>query len=97
MVLRRQLAQRRAARRVDEGEMGVALDQARHQESAAGIEPLGALGGSHGLAGGCHRLDALALDQDLARKRRRAAAVPDRRMLDQQSHADLPLVSCRQL
>ena len=44
MVLRRQLAQVRAARRVDEGQMGMAFDHARHEEFAGRIQALGAVG-----------------------------------------------------
>jgi len=43
MIFGRQLAQRRAARRVDEGQMGVTFDHPRHQELARGVDTIGAI------------------------------------------------------
>jgi hypothetical protein len=65
MVLRRQLAERRAARRVDEREMGVTFDQPRHQEPSVPVESFGAIGGGDGLGGRRHSRDAFAFDQHL--------------------------------
>ena len=75
----------RAARRVDEGQMRMAFDHARHEEFAGRVEALGAVGcNSLGLR--CNCRDPFALDKHFAGKRRRAGAVPDHGTLDQQAH-----------
>ncbi len=75
MILGRQLTQRRAARDVDEGQMGVAFDHSRHQELARGVDAIRSVGGqSLGL-----RRDLgnpFAFDQHLARKGWGAGAIP---------------------
>ena len=76
VILRRQLAQRGAARRVDEGQMGMALDHARHQELSRRVEPLGAGGIGQRLGLRRHRRDPVVLDQHLAGKRRQRRCRP---------------------
>src|SRR6516225_1693624 len=63
----------------------MAFDHAGHQELALGIDALGAVGGDV-LRLRCDGGDAFAIDQNLARKRSGAGAVPYPGILDQQPH-----------
>src|SRR5579875_1270631 len=73
-----------------ESQMRVGLDETRHQGAALAVDDLGTRRGDP-LAALRHGLDALALDQHLARKRRRAAAVEDRHVADAYgSHRSFP-------
>jgi hypothetical protein len=75
MVFRRQFAQRRPARGVDEGQMGVTFDHARHQELARCVDSIGSVGGQR-LGLRRDRDNPFALDEHLARKGRGAGAIP---------------------
>src|SRR5262249_13951899 len=90
VILRRDLAQRRAARRVDEGKMGVPLDHAGHQELARRVDALGTVG-REALRLRHDRGNALVFDQNLCGEWWSAGARPHPGTIDQQAHRFLRL------
>jgi hypothetical protein len=91
VILRRQLAQRCTAGRIDEGKMGMALDQAGHQELARRVDAFGAVR-RHARRLRRHRGNPLAVDQHLARKGRRTRSIPHHGVVNQQPHCFLAVV-----
>src|ERR1700733_7348052 len=75
MLFRRNVAEIGVVYRPTEGDVGVAFHQARHQRSAAGLDDRGAIGRKPARRT-CDGFDSGAFDKHVARKGRRAAAVP---------------------
>ena len=82
MVLRRQFAQRRPARGVDEGQMSVTFDHAWHQELARGVDSIRSVGGQR-LGLRRDRDKPFAFDEHFARKGRGASAIPHHGIVNQ--------------
>ena len=85
VLLGRDFAEVLVAGRADEGEMAMALDQARHQGHAAAVDDLGAVAANLSLVPR-DRGDAVVFDQHLGRIALVILAIPDLRVHNQKRH-----------
>src|SRR6185312_12847162 len=89
MLLGRNLAEVLFAQRIDEREMAMALDHARHQRHAAAVDRRDAVP-LNLIVAACDRRDAVVLDEDLARIALVVLAVPDLHVGEKIGHRRRP-------
>lgn len=93
MFLGRRITQVGGSSGIDEGDVGVALDQPWHQRHAAGFDHLGAPSCANAVELAAIRrysLDPLTVNQDVGRKGGRSGAVPHAAVLEENARHDPP-------